>query len=155
MAHLIKVELKIDRTKSGKLFYEEKEAVCLGKSDNKLSAKKHNPTRNPIWPYGDFPTGLYEIMNVEPVGTERRRSYGPWKIRVKPLLGQCLVAYDLNHGRTGILVHGGDTSDSSRYDEGLRPSCGCLRILNDSLVELVAYLQSVKNRVYVYAKESP
>lgn len=118
---------------------------CDGKSDNQAAIAAENPTRNPELPYGDTPFGEYSASIVYELDTPgNRRSYGlPDEtgkiptIALQPLKGptQAWRAY-LNR-RTGLRIHSGDLNGSG----GLRPTHGCVRMIEDQFKELLLFVK--------------
>lgn len=132
------VTLTHDRTKLGTaaIFSDTgsllRSVRCLGKSDNQAAIFHNNPTRDPLKPFGDIPTGNYRgVVSVVHVPD---RSYGPHPVIVlNPVSGDCVTAQD--NGRWGLLAHGGDPTNEG----GLRPTDGCIRFDNSSM----AYFNSL------------
>ena len=106
---------------------------CLGQSD-KLAATKHgNPDRDPLKPYGNTPTGIYN--GTVTVAGANTRSYGPNKrILLTPVSGDALLAKT----RWGLMIHGGDTKPNG----DLRVTHGCIRVSNESMEVLIDLAES-------------
>lgn len=131
--------LPADRTKYGVAAISDdsgsllRSVRCLGKSDSLAATQHNNPTRNPLLPFGDIPTGQYR--GVFSVIHQPTHSYGPYPVIVLNVIaGDCVTAED--NGRWGILIHGGDLAGDNI---NLRPTHGCLRLDNSSM----AYLNSL------------
>ncbi|MCA9805817.1 MAG: glucosaminidase domain-containing protein [Cyanobacteria bacterium HKST-UBA02] len=130
---MIIIELPKDRAKVGRLTVVDWKAEiiagpfpALGKADNKAAITNGNPKRNPIKPFGDTPTGLYELSITDPLTPQE--SYGPNStLRMTPVSGQALKA-KLN-GRRGLLIHGGLPGAGRR----LRSTHGCVRLFNEDM----------------------
>jgi len=121
---------------------------CLGKSDNQAAKQRGNPTRNPLFSYGDTPTGDYRgyVNHLEPTQTNDN-TYGPnGIISLDPQSGDALKAK--KNGRFGLLIHGGRLRDSIH----LRPTFGCVRVSDESMRKI---LQAIwpKTEVSVTIKE--
>src|SRR3989304_4213458 len=95
---------------------------CLGKADNAKAIDHKNPDRNPQKPFGDHPTGVYEITNVIELDG-LTRSYGTWKIVIQPVHGDCVFREAAEPGDDGILAHGGEPGGP--YSHKLRATNGC------------------------------
>jgi|SRR3972149_2847009 len=109
---------------------------CLGKSDTTKAQQKGNPTRDPLRPFGDLPTGAYRGVLTLP-GTPER-SYGPGKrVLLVPEQGECLRAQN-EFGRHALMIHGGDLHHTGK----LRPTWGCLRLSNSDMAYLVAEIEA-------------
>ena len=72
----IVVALPADRTKTGTLTLQDddRETVAgpytaLGKADNEWSAKMGNLSRDSTEPYGDTPTGTYDVVGYKETGS--------------------------------------------------------------------------------------
>ena len=120
---------------------------CFGKADNEGAANHDNPTRDPLYAYGDHPSGQYRITAWVPTGTdpEEIRKYGAsGKLVLDPLHGQALGAKQ--NGRFGLLIHGG--AIGGPYVYGFRPTYGCLRLLNDDMASLVVQHRELKFTEY-------
>ncbi len=105
-------------------------AKCLGRADTYLATQANNPTRNPILPCGNTPTGEYDCTRA-PAGAGIR-SYGPFeRIALTPTGGQALQAKLA--GRAGLMIHGGAPGNGG----GLRPTEGCLRLSNTDIKQLL------------------
>jgi hypothetical protein len=99
----------------------------LALSDNARAAQEGNPTRDPLKPYGDTPTGVWAVQQGTP--QLNVRTYGPYApLILSPLSGQAVLAY-ADGKRSGIWVHSGDLSTTGH----LRPTYGCIRVHNSSL----------------------
>ena len=113
--------------------------VCqaLGKADNGGAAAHGNPTRDPIRPYGDCPTGTFDVTGwaaTDRSDTEEVDRFGPHgKVVLDPTGGPALEGK--RNGRYGLLIHGGRLNMSQR----LRPTYGCLRVTDAAMEQIVAH----------------
>ena len=99
----------------------------LGKADGQEAARRGNPTRNPLLPFGDTPTGLWRCVRgdvVAPASTYGTNAV----IRLEPISGDAAKATK----RKGIWLHGGAPGTAQVYGY-LRPTFGCLRITDDDM----------------------
>lgn len=137
----IKVALFADRTKVGTLTVSNDTGLTLagpfpayGKADNQAAASRGNPTRNPLFSFGDTPTGGYRGVRNNLAQTPKNSStYGPQAIiTLDPVSGQAKIAKQ--NGRFGLLIHGGDLNAAGK----LRPTFGCVRVANASMVAILA-----------------
>lgn len=149
---VIKVNLPIDRTKSGTLTLERADGTslvsdlpALGKSDNKRAKQANNKDRDPTLPYGDTPEGTYAVPSIVDTGpgtNYSQRSYGPGAaIVLQPTGGEALTA--AANGRLGLLIHGGDPGANGR----LRATHGCIRLSNGDMGRLLNAIQDAGNNV--------
>jgi len=136
------IELYPDRRKFGHLTVFDKNNLrhvhrrCYGKSDNLRATQAGNPTRNPLYRFGDIPTGTY-LGIVEHKVMLPRKTYGPYPpIRMLPRSGMALLA--AANGRAGLLIHSGDLSDIGI----LRPTHGCVRVCNETMWQLTGVLKA-------------
>jgi hypothetical protein len=137
------VEVPSDRTKIGTIRLLADNGILIvgpfsvfAKADNRTASRNGNPSRNPLFPFGDTPTGRYRVPGLEATGPNTSRnahSYGPHgAIRLDPTEGDAAVAKGL--GREYLLIHGGDPNTAGL----LRPTNGCIRLSNDDMRTLVA-----------------
>ena len=104
---------------------------CLGKADNAKAAEMGNPTRNPLLPFGDTPTGLYRLTKAGPWSPAS--TYGVHPVVVmNPISGDALRAAST---RSGIWLHGGAPGRNSAT-AFLRPTHGCLRVADDDMRQI-------------------
>lgn len=106
-------------------------------ADQKTATKKNNAARDPLLPYGDTPTGTYDIVEFVPYSAERDNLGPNGSLRLKPTGGEALQAK--NNGRTGLLIHGGRLGNNNK----LRPTNGCLRLSDADMKKLVNYYNSL------------
>ena len=114
--------------------------ACLGKADGARAAAEHNPSRDPIMPYGDTPAGTYKPALVDIFAAPHARM-GRGCIPLEGEAGEALVA--AQHGRTGLALHAG------RGNARLVPTYGCVRITDDDFERLVAALGDEPVRVRI------
>lgn len=149
---VIKVELSSDRDQTGSLRLQTVAGATLagpfsvyGRSDNSKAAAHGNPNRDPTQPYGDTPTGTYEIPRAIATGgatSYGSRSYGPnGALVLKPKNGQAATA--AANGRVGLLVHSGDPGSGGK----LRATHGCLRLSNSDMATLMAAILAAGDNV--------
>lgn len=103
---------------------------CLGKADNGRARRANNLTRDPIWPYGDTPTGTYFRTKAIIFAIESDR-YGKGTITLEGATGDALAA--VGAGRTGLLIHAGRPYTDGR----LVPTYGCLRVSPEDFDKIV------------------
>lgn len=149
----IRVTLPADRTKPGTLELLETGALlgdrqllvvaCLGKADNRRALVEGNPSRDPLKPYGDTPTGIYGAVNVVTLDPPHKR-LGAVAIALRGVAGDALQAAQL---RTGLFIHGGP--DEPKYDERLIPTLGCLRLLNRDMKRLAQLAQTTITAIHI------
>lgn len=140
----ISVLLPRDRTRPGTLFLfsgtvEIFSADCLGKADNAQAAKNGNPTRDPVRPWGDTPTGTYHPVKVRRFEPEHA-TLGPYAIPLLGAGGQALEACTARPdkpARTELYVHATRTNDAGRGEDRLIPTYGCLRLEDGDMKALV------------------
>jgi hypothetical protein len=138
----LQVELSSDRDQTGALTLKDSSGTTLagpfsvfGRSDTGIAAAHGNAGRDPLQPYGDTPTGTFNIPRGIATGTGQysNHSYGPnGALVLVPSGGQALDA--AANGRTGLLIHGGDPGATGN----LRATHGCLRLSNDDVARLFA-----------------
>ena len=98
------------------------ECPVLGKADNARAAREGNPTRDPLKPFGDTPTGLWKCGKRGPV--DPATTYGVHPVlTMLPVSGDALLAST----RSGIWLHGGSLG-RNKATGFLRPTFGCLRV---------------------------
>jgi hypothetical protein len=111
----------------------------FGRSDQATAEKHGNKSRDPLMPFGNTPTGEFQVPRAFSVGdgtNYKASSYGPRAAFVlNPSGGQALLAK--KNGRVGLLIHGGALGAHGR----LRATHGCLRMKNEHLEELLVAIQ--------------
>lgn len=120
--------------------------MCRGKADSARAAKAGNPTRDPALPYGDHPSGVWEITGY--VARHERRDpseaflkYGPGFLS---LIGREGVAEDAMERRTDIGIHAG----REQSDGSLVATYGCLRTMPDAV--MVCAVEWARGRLRTY-----
>lgn len=104
---------------------------CLGISDNSQAIAHGNPSRNPLLPYGDTPTGVYTGTVIPPGDVD---GYGEYRrIFLTPVSGDGVLAEQAPGMRAGLLVHGGELNPLYTWWDGLRPTYGCVRVPDDGM----------------------
>lgn len=111
--------------------------ACLAKSDNAAAAAAGNPTRNPLLPFGDIPTGTYTgevtVAANQSVKTDVR-SYGAHaRILLLAVAGAALEACTGKKPRWGLMIHGGALGTKGV----LRPTHGCIRLSEENMKTLL------------------
>jgi hypothetical protein len=117
---------------------------ALGKAAMDDAANNGNAGALPTFPYGDTPTGGYDILSIAPTGPGTAypdiRKYGTaGVIKLDLVSGEAATAKQ--NGRTGLLVHGGDPGSTSL----LRLTNGCIRMMNSDLADLISHINSLKD----------
>lgn len=106
--------------------------MCRGKSDSQRAKRAGNPTRDPLLPYGDHPTGTWELTHyvarherADP--EEAFAKYGPGFLLLKGVEG---AAEEAMARRSAIGIHAGrDLPDGS-----LMVTYGCLRTVPEAVL---------------------
>jgi hypothetical protein len=116
----------------------------LGRAARDRAGQAGNPGGDPLRPYGDTPTGGYRIVNIVANGPGTSRpvlNYGQsGAIVLDPASGDAARAEA--NGRTGLLIHAGRHAFSSVVDaRALKPTNGCLRMLDWDLAELIKVIR--------------
>lgn len=133
---IIEVAAYANRRTPGRLYmpvrYGLREISCLLRADDQAAARNGNASRDPVEPFGDTPTGMYEAIpfrrDLPATAVDVLRSYGPWGwFALRPVSGDALAAE--KNGRFGLLIHGGDPGKGGE----LRPTFGCIRVYNADL----------------------
>jgi len=154
----IAVQLHKDRTLSGILQILDLSGgfilgpfTCLGKADGGDAKLHGNPERNPVLPFGDTPTGKYNVVQLvsHSGGESDLHTYGSFpSVLLDPISGDALKAK--KNGRAGLMIHGGGPSASGR----LRPTHGCIRLSEANQRDLVSLVvQSVLSEISVVVTE--
>jgi lipoprotein-anchoring transpeptidase ErfK/SrfK len=108
---------------------------CLGRADAGDAKLHGNPERNSLRPFGDTPTGYYNVVRmVSHHGSESDiHTYGTYPaLLLDPVSGDALKAKQ--NSRSGLMIHGGAPSMSGK----LRPTHGCIRLSENDQRDLVA-----------------
>lgn len=142
----IEVKLPTDRTHLGNLLLlnDDGDIVlgpvpCLANSDSEYAQINGNPTRDPLKRGGDTPLGQWTATWEKftgSVGESVEHSYGPHgKVHLHATGGDALTAQ--NNGRTGICIHSGPLNPAYTATLGLRPTHGCIRIMDEPMLDLL------------------
>lgn len=120
-------------------------SICLGLSDNGFALSFKNPSKDPLRIGGNTPYGGYRCtIDLFKNPTESQlHSYGPYGIiHLDAISGDGLTAcaplnkQTLIGGRTGLLIHSGVLNPAYTSWKGLRPTHGCVRVL-DPIMEII------------------
>src|SRR5271165_6576823 len=143
----IEIILASDRNRVGRLILKDDAgrklagpySVC-GRANDFAASEHRNPTRSPLQPYGDTPTGEYRLRGI--VRTGRGTAYDATlfgrfgMIALEPVRGQAAIA-DQN-GRHVLVIHAGTPNPASRL---LYATNGSVRMYDDDLRELIEALR--------------
>lgn len=148
----IRVDLPADRTRTGTLKVVDPitgltlfgPVPVLGRAARNRAAQEGNPSGDPLRSFGDTPTGDYNIARIVANGTGTSRPVEKFgqsgAIVLDPTGGDARQA-EIN-GRTGLLIHAGRHAFSSVVDaSALKPTNGCLRMLDWQLAQLIAVIR--------------
>lgn len=148
----IRVELPADRTRTGTLKVVDPitgvtlfgPVPVLGRAARNRASQEGNPNGDPLRPFGDTPTGVYNIARIVANGDSTTRPVANFgqsgSIVLDPTGGDARQA-EIN-GRTGLLIHAGRHAFSSVVDaRALKPTNGCLRMLDWQLAELIKVIR--------------
>lgn len=149
----IRVQLPNDRYKTGELRVMDPitggtlygPVPVLGRAARDDAAAHQNPDRDAVLPFGNTPLGGYKVSAILANGPGTPRDivkYGPnGSIVLDPESGPALTAK--NNGRTGLLIHGGrQTANPTPLPSHLKPTNGCIRILDGDLKRLIDFLKA-------------
>jgi len=136
------VELSSDRHRCGRLQLLDKSGAIIcgpfpvaGLASSNLAAKNRNPSRNPILPYGDTPTGRFAVRAHISSGNRSplpKGEFGPAGVLIlEGVTGDAALA-DAN-GRFSFAIQGGELASSGQ----LRSTAGSLRMHNADLRTLI------------------
>jgi len=130
---VLKIDIKLpkDRAKTGLLFCDDLRMQCYGKSDNETAAKNDNPRRNPLFPWGDIPSGQYGKTNL--VWLSTKTPVGEAWIPIEGIGGDALTAKQ--NGRHGLGIHAG------RGSGRLIATYGCLRLTAKDFYTLALHIR--------------
>ncbi len=125
------------------------QGFCLGLADRAAAEKVGNPSRDPVKPFGNTPTGEYmgALLGYVP---KPARSYGASQpIMLDPVSGQALEA--ARNGRAGLWIHSGDLTPGGF----LRPTFGCVRVTPATHAVLVQAIKAAGAKTFpVEVKEA-
>lgn len=158
MGTIVKIQLPTDRKKTGMLTLVDATtgltlfgpAPVLGRAARNTAAARGNAAADPLRPFGDTPTGTYNVNNIVKNGAGTTRpvlQYGEsGSIVLDPSAGDALTAK--NNGRTGILIHAGRHANSSVVaPNALKPTNGCIRMRDWDLNLLI---DAIKNNAILF-----
>lgn len=149
----LKIVLPPDRTKTGTLTLIDPitgralygPVPVLGRAARNTAAIHNNPSGDPLKLFGDTPTGSYDVKSIVingPGTTRPVNVYGQsGSIVLDPTGGDALIAK--GNRRTGLLIHSGRHDYSSVIGpEALKPTNGCIRMLDWDLGKLIEAIKS-------------
>lgn len=149
----IRVDLPADRTRTGTLKVVDPitgltlfgPVPVLGRAARNRATEEGNPSGDPLLPFGDTPVGGYNVVRIVANGTGTTRPVANFgesgSIVLDPTSGDARQA-EIN-GRTGLLIHAGRHAFSSVVDaRALKPTNGCLRMLDWHLAELIKVIRN-------------
>lgn len=117
---------------------------ALGRGARNTAAAHGNPNGVATQPFGDTPLGGYRVPRVlsSGAGTNHPANvYGSAGVIVlDPTSGDAQAAE--NNGRTGLLIHAGrQVATPTPLPSHLRPTNGCIRVLEPDLAALIQALR--------------
>lgn len=141
----LSVEFPVNRDRCGelKLLDEQGRTVCgpfpvAGRASDVTARNNGNPTRNPLFRYGDTPVGSYRVQSLLKSGPRTNFPASQWGpngvVVIEPVDGEAAIAEA--NGRFRFLITGGDLSN----DGGLVSTAGGLRLSNRHMRALVRAL---------------
>lgn len=149
----IKIKLPSDRKKTGTLTLIDPltglpiygPVPVLGRAARDTAKARGNPSGNPLLGYGDTPTGGYRVVNIVANGAGTTRPISQYgqsgSLVLDPQSGEAKDAK--KNGRTGLLIHAGRHAFSSVVGpESLKPTNGCVRMLDWQLAQLIDAIRS-------------
>jgi hypothetical protein len=158
-ATCINIQLGANRDRTGYLSVcDDLGRVFLGpfpvsaRAADSIASENGNPTREPVLPFGDPPTGRYKVVGAIPTGQGtpyRGDLYGEMgAVVLAPISGDAALADAC--GRFQILIHGGRPADDGR----LRVSSGNFRVFDYDLKILIDLVETSAGVVVVDCSES-
>jgi hypothetical protein len=143
------IELPKDRSYTGILRLKDDNDFILagpylvcGRASDMAASEHGNPSRMPVLPYGDTPTGRYRV-DSKPIPTGRGTPYDASQfgsagvILLEPVSGEAAIAEA--NGRYTFLIQGGAPGSHVR----LRTTNGCIRMFDADLRELIDSLRGL------------
>ena len=104
---------------------------AIGRADERFAATQGNPSRIRTLPFGDVPTGAYELSGKPPTPAGSEAAFGRFgALSFSPLDGEAAAAEAV--GRTGLLLHGGRNWQAS--------TDGSLRVPDLAMEEMLSML---------------
>lgn len=138
----IEITLPRDRTQPGRVAVFAPTGAqlgrfpALGKADDQEAARRGNPTRNPLRPFGDTPTGTWRAR-VGPAMPDTF-TYGIHPvIYLWPTGGDALASHSPLNRRTGIWLQGGALGPGGQ----LRPTYGGIRVHDGTMARLHGWIR--------------
>jgi hypothetical protein len=155
----ITIQLGANRDRTGYLSVcDDQGRVFIGpfpisaRAADSIASENGNPTREPVLPFGDPPTGRYKVVDAIATGQGtpyRGDLYGDTgAIVLAPVSGDAALADAC--GRFQLLIHGGRPSDDGR----LRVSSGNFRLFDHDLKSLIDVVKSGAGISIVECEES-
>ncbi|WSH67970.1 hypothetical protein U8Q05_26940 (plasmid) [Rhizobium ruizarguesonis] len=123
---------------------------ALGRGARDTATAHGNPNGISTEPFGDTPTGGYDLPMVLKSGANTNHPadvYGSAGVIVMdPVNGDALTAKQ--NGRTGLLIHAGRQASTPTPLPGhLRPTNGCIRVLER---DIAALIQAMRDNAIVF-----
>ena len=139
----IEIELPTDRNRVGRLLLTDNDGFPLlgpypvcGRANDFAASEHGNPTRSPLRPYGDTPTGQYRVRGFAATGAgtpyDTRKFGRSGMIVLEPLQSEAPIA-GRNDGWV-LLIHAGTPNPGSSL---LYATNGSLRMYDNDLRELI------------------
>jgi hypothetical protein len=114
---------------------------CYGRADHGTARKNGNPNADSTQPYGDTPTGGFDVAGIRAVQPSEMEKYGSQDaLLLKGITGEAMIR-EANSGHQ-LLIHGGRPSFGTVL---LRPTNGCLRLLDQDMKDLLGALAADGN----------
>src|SRR5271154_4510449 len=139
----IEIVLASDRNRVGRLILKDDAgrklagpcSVC-GRANDFAASEHRNPTRSPLLPYGDTPTGEYRVRGILSTGDgtayEARKFSQSGMIVLEPLRGQATIAE--KNGRRVLVIQAGTPNTAGKL---LCATNGSVRMHEDELRDLI------------------
>lgn len=123
---------------------------ALGRGARNVAKDHGNPNGKATLPYGDTPTGNYQVPRVLKSGSGTSHPadvYGSVGVIVLDPIGGEAAAAKAN-GRTGLLIHAGrQVATPTPLPSHLRATNGCIRVLEP---DLAALIQAMKDNAILF-----
>lgn len=154
MELVLKVSLPADRTSTGtlKLVHPGTGLVLFGPVPilGRAARRASNPSGDSLQPWGDTPTGNYDVPRIVGNGAGTTRPVDRFgqsgSIVLEPTGGDALTAK--KNGRIGLLIHAGRHPFSSVVGaQALKSTNGCIRMLDFDMAQLITV---IKNNALVF-----
>lgn len=157
--HLLEIILPEKRTLCGCLTLKSPTGAVevgpvpvAGKVGDRLARERHNPTRTPLLPYGDTPTGSYRLSRLLSMRDAAERDvakYGRFGVAVfDPCDGDAALAEAA--GRFELWLHGGVPILSKR----LLSTAGSLRLFDEDHLLLMRALSRIDSAHCIVSLDS-